>query len=246
MSRGRTPDYGGYDHLPGNDRERPRFGSDPTIAREALISWANPQRAFAFQSWAMANHFIYPAESLGFFCQCGSAAEAFFVRPFVLRVGVSFESAPDGTPPWVASVGELRVSLQVPCALYRLDVVVQRAAFRLAVEVDGLTYHRQTAEQIAADYIRQRRIVVSGYTVARFTAQEAFSDPDECWRQIDLIVAAHTSQAAVNPAQTSAKVRSKLAPAPAQSAVNRPKNAPTNPAQTSPTDRDFSRPEAPI
>lgn len=181
---------------------RDRFNTaEPTIARDALLSAvAGDRNVFPFQSWAVNNRFDYPPAAGQFFCQCESAAEAFFVRPFTQRQGVEFREEarkPGDTAAnsiaVVATLGDVEVALQVRCALFRLDVVARRGAFQLAIEVDGMTHHRLTDEQIAADYIRQRRIVALGYTVVRFTAREAFANADECWRQIDAILASRTT-----------------------------------------------------
>jgi len=53
-------------------------------------------------------------------------------------------------------------------------------------------FHHMKAEQVAADYVRERRLVLVGCTVIRFTAQEVFSNPHECWRQVDAILEART------------------------------------------------------
>jgi len=132
----------------------------------------------------VANRFEYPDGSFHLFAQCGSAAEAYFLRPFVSRPGAVFQDRG-------VCVGDVQVVLQVSCALSRIDFVVSRGAFRLAIEVDGMGFHHANAEQVAADYLRERRIVCAGYTVIRFTAQEAFSNPSECWRQVDEILSAH-------------------------------------------------------
>lgn len=130
---------------------------------------------FPFESWASANRFIYPAEALDQLRLCGSAAEAFFVRAYHTREW-------SGVRPSLA--------LQVPCLGFRIDAVVQDAKGGLAIEIDGMAFHHRSREQAASDYLRQRRIVARGYTVIRFTAQEVFADADECWRQIDVILAA--------------------------------------------------------
>ena len=87
-------------------------------------------------------------------------------------------------------MGDVLLTLQVRCAGFRIDAVVSDATTQLAVEIDGMAFHHRTKEQVAADYLRQRRIVVKGYTVIRFTAQEVFGDAAECWRQVRAILAA--------------------------------------------------------
>lgn len=138
---------------------------------------------FPFRSWAAAQRFAYPADAENFLAECQSAAEAYFARPFVLRAGVEYPE------PRVARAGELELRLQVNVANYRVDFVLECRVARLAIEIDGMAFHHRFREQIAQDYLRQRRIVLRGYPVIRFTAQEVFSDPNECWRQIDSIMA---------------------------------------------------------
>lgn len=139
---------------------------------------------FPFKSWAAANRFPYPPKAEDFLRFTQSAAEAFFVQPFIQRAGVAF---PGGR---FAEADGLKVELQAKCAGYQIDVLVTGKSTGIAVEIDGLTFHRMTKEQVAADYLRQRRILLRGYPVARFTAQEAFAEPDECWRQLEAILTA--------------------------------------------------------
>lgn len=136
---------------------------------------------FAFEAWAAASRFEYPTVAAPFLAKCGSAAEAFFMRPFCYRPGVEFEEG-------LATDGTFDVNLQVRAANYWIDAVLSDSCSRLAIEIDGMAFHRQTKEQVAADYLRQRRILLKGYAVARFTAREAFSTPDECWRQLEAIM----------------------------------------------------------
>lgn len=176
--------------LPGSERERQRWGSVPTIAREALAELNNPDRPpFPFESWAAANRFAYDARHAGFYCLCASAAEAYFVRPFLSRSGATSDGH-------TATCDGTAVRLQAPARIYRIDAVVTRAGFSLAIEIDGLAYHHRTRQQIAADYLRERRLVLMGHTVIRFTAPEVFRSPEECWRQIDAILAQRCNPAA--------------------------------------------------
>lgn len=184
-----------FDFLSGIFREPPRFRSDrvPTIAREALDSAFTASRPkFAFQSWAAANGFDYPAAALSFLCCCESAAEAFLAREVVRQPGAYIGEA-DTETRGTARFGcddDLSVRLQVPLRSLRIDMVAELAQsrFKLAIEVDGLGFHQRSAEQIASDYLRERRLVALGYTVIRFTAQEVFVRPAECWRQVDAIL----------------------------------------------------------
>lgn len=176
-----------YDHLPGADRERSRYREHPVLLGEALRGALGDKQGalFPFRSWAKSVRFEFPNDAGGFLQTCGSAAEAYFARPFASRPRVTF----DGSK---ATHGKDTLELQVPVGRYRLDAVVCRSDFRLGVEIDGMQWHHRTAQQVAADYLRQRRIVCSGLTVIRFTAQEAFKDAGECWRQIDAILEANS------------------------------------------------------
>lgn len=140
---------------------------------------------FPFVSWASANRFTYPAEAEPSLRVCGSAAEAYFVRAFFTRTWSGERPA---------------LSLQVPCLGFRIDVVVTDARGALAIEIDGMAFHHRSREQVAADYLRERRIVARGYTVIRFTAPEVFGNADECWRQVEVILAARGTQRATQRA----------------------------------------------
>lgn len=139
---------------------------------------------FPFQSWADMHRFKYPEAATPFLSCVGSAAEAFFIRPFTLRAG--FTISPDDRS--VATAGGLIVGLQLKCRRYYIDAAITDGLTKLAVEIDGIAWHHWTKEQVAKDYLRERRIVLEGYTVIRFTAQEVFKDADECWRQISAIL----------------------------------------------------------
>lgn len=156
----------------------------PTRLDEVVPGVLSGRPNMPFVSWAAHNRFEYPAAAVELFKLCGSAAEAFFLRPFAHREG--FTIVENG----VATAGGVRVQLQAPCYGFRIDFAVSDAHSRLAVEIDGMAFHHRTKEQVAADYLRQRRISVKGYAVIRFTAAEVFGDAEECWRQLDAILAA--------------------------------------------------------
>lgn len=158
--------------------------SFPVLLGDVLRQSALVRSGFAFQTWAKANRFDYPVPALEFLSNCGSAAEAYFAREFCQRPGVEF------TPefPALAETNDYAMTLQVRAGTYRVDAVVSTITARLAVEIDGMAYHHRTAEQLAADYLRQRRIVCKGFTVIRFTAKEVFATPAECWRQVEIIL----------------------------------------------------------
>jgi very-short-patch-repair endonuclease len=151
------------------------------------LGFYSDDRLFPFQAWAEANRFEYPIEAQPFLTKCKSAAEAFFARPFTFRDGIEYPREN------VAIAGDHVLELQVPCAGYWIDAVISDYKTSLAIEIDGAAFHHRTKEQIAADYLRQRRIVLKKYTVVRFTAREVFADSEECWRQIEAILAARRS-----------------------------------------------------
>ncbi len=156
------------------------------------MSWPTPVGAivnslevvpdrFPFIWWASGAKFDYPEGAKHLFCKCGSAAESFFLLPFVTRVGTQF--LPDR-----AAYGDIEVIPQRKVHGYFLDFAVHDGSTRIAVEVDGLQYHHRTSDQIESDYLRSRRLIAAGYTVVRYTAAEVFRDATECWRQLDAIL----------------------------------------------------------
>lgn len=166
--------------------QRHRGAAFPTRASEVIPGVLGMRPNMPFLSWASANRFEYAEHAVGLFMYCGSAAEAFFLRPFTQRAGFAVEG--NG----IASAGGIRIQLQAPCFAFRIDFAVSDERSKLAVEIDGMAFHHRSKEQVAADYLRQRRISVKGYAVIRYTAQEVFSDASECWRQIDAMLAARS------------------------------------------------------
>lgn len=142
---------------------------------------------FPFVSWAETNRFNYPEEAKLFLANTGSAAEAFFAREFTLRQGVRYT----GTR---AYTDDRMLELQVRANGYYIDAVASDATTSLAIEIDGLGFHRRSKETVALDYLRERRLVLKGYTVIRFTAQETLGFSGECWRQIEAIFAARSKK----------------------------------------------------
>lgn len=176
--------------LPGSDRKRERYGTIPMLAGELVGAVAMGEKPhWPFMSWAASAQFKYPAEAGDFLCRCESAAEAFFARAFVRRGGITYR---DGGAAYVD--GTLLVP-QVRHGGIRLDFVASRAGIKIAVEVDGFTHHSKY-DQMAADYLRARRVVALGYVIVRFTSQEVFADSDECWKQLDAILSAHVQKKA--------------------------------------------------
>lgn len=154
----------------------------PTLVGEHVLTAIGERPQFWLGPWASGNGFKYPRDAYDFMNKCGSAAEAYFVREFAERKDVSFEG--EGK----ARAGSLEIELQVRAANYYIDAVVTDGKTRLAIEIDGMGWHHKTKEQVAQDYLRERRIVLQGYTVIRFTAKEVLSSPAECWRQVYAIM----------------------------------------------------------
>lgn len=169
--------------LPGSDRVREKYGTIPM-----LISDMDDKKKFPFRSWASSQGFAYPAEATSFLSLCDSAAEAFFARAFVTLAGVSYveriPTLPDGTT----------LRLQVRRGQYRIDFVAEREGVLIAIEIDGMTFHARKWDQVAADYLRERRLVALGYVLVRFTAQEVFGNSSACWTQVAAILTAHTKR----------------------------------------------------
>jgi len=163
----------------------------PTLVGDVLTNPATGERDFPFRSWAAAHSFVYPESAEGFFCQCGSAAEAFFARPFVW----TFLGEIKYPKVNLAVTKEFTFELQARAASYWVDAVVGDGHSSLAIEIDGVAYHHRSQEQIAGDYLRQRLIVLLGHTVIRFTAQEVFTSGKECWRQVFEILKSRRSRA---------------------------------------------------
>jgi len=166
------------------------YDSFPTLAGEIAAGVIEGRPRFPFISWAQQNRFAHPEWAVPFLRNCGSAAEAYLVRPFLLREGARLVGDQ-------VVAGDTRLALQVRVRSFRVDLVAYRGDMALAIEVDGMGFHHRSSDQVARDYLRERRIVFSGYTVIRFTAVEAFRDSAECWRQIDAIL---TSRAVARPA----------------------------------------------
>jgi len=144
------------------------------------------QDRFPFTWWAQGAKFDYPEVARHLFCKCGSAAEAFFLRPFACRAGVTFSVDR-------AALGPVTVIPQRKALDYSIDFAVIKGETRLAVEVDGMAFHQRNADQVESDYLRSRRLIAKGWTVVRFTAPEVFRDAGECWRQLDTILDSRTN-----------------------------------------------------
>jgi very-short-patch-repair endonuclease len=164
--------------------------SFPTLAAELIAE------SFPFASWAAATQFTFPAPASRFLARSGSAAEAFFLRAITTDHQILVFDEGNGARYQTATGTKAVVTPQLRCFQYHIDAAVVSKNTKLAVEIDGMGFHHRTAEQVAADYIRARRLTLAGYAVIRFTAREAFNEPAECWRQIDAILDARSSASA--------------------------------------------------
>lgn len=76
---------------------------------------------------------------------------------------------------------------------YRVDFLINSIdengkEIKLIVECDGHDFHEKTKIQAQRDKKRDRELILSGYTVLRFTGSEIFKDVDICsWEVIHTI-----------------------------------------------------------
>jgi very-short-patch-repair endonuclease len=75
-----------------------------------------------------------------------------------------------------------RVRPQVEVAGYRIDLVVEGLANRLAIECDGEAWHGP--ERFEQDMVRQRQLERAGWTFARIRESEFYADRDGALRRI--------------------------------------------------------------
>jgi very-short-patch-repair endonuclease len=136
--------------------------------------------------WLAGRKIIPSVEQLAVLQHARSGAEALLAWQFAKKPGTRVV---DGA--FVNN--ELTLLLDVPARRYFIDMVAWRDDFRLAIEVDGYAFHHRTPDQVANDDLRQRRIVLYGYTVIRFGAREIFRDAAECWRQVEAIIRKRTN-----------------------------------------------------
>lgn len=59
----------------------------------------------------------------------------------------------------------------------RIDFVLRFKQSVLGVEVDGHEFHERTKEQAQRDKARDRRLLMAGYPVIRFTGSEVYENP---------------------------------------------------------------------
>lgn len=142
---------------------------------------------FDFATWARADRFAYPERAVSLLQRVESAAEAWLVRDLFSIQGVLYDGGDR------AHYHGAAISVQVPAGKYRVDVVVEFEQIRLAIEVDGLEYHGMTQAQFTRDHFRARQLMIGGYVVVRFTANEAMTRPRWCWRDTFAILKTRTS-----------------------------------------------------
>lgn len=124
------------------------------------------------------SHLEVPAHIQEVLVHCGSAAELAFVGEFASRTGVGVVDHR------CLRLGATDVRLQGRERGYMVDLMVERNGFKLAVELDGMGFHHTTDAQVARDYARERRLVLSGCTVIRFTAAEVFGHAKQAWVEV--------------------------------------------------------------
>jgi len=138
-----------------------------------------PIRITKVTGWLRRMGVDLPGAFAPLLARCESGPEARFLWEFCTRPGVRLPCDElVGVPP-------LAVFPQYRWTRYRLDFYLDDGRRTLGVEIDGLAFHNTTADQVAADYARQRAIVAGLCPVMRFTAREATGDPAGCWSEID-------------------------------------------------------------
>lgn len=168
------------------DRRPPGYTSRPMLIGEIGVGFGQRRRfempltvvSSYLDNWKLS----IPAHVKDVLTHCGSAAELSFVAGFAKRCGVGVVDHR------TLRLGDTDVRLQSRARGYFVDLMAERGACRLAIEVDGMGFHNRSEEQVEKDYIRERRLTLVGCSVIRFTAREAFGQRDECWRQIDAIL----------------------------------------------------------
>ena len=143
---------------------------------------AERDESFDFDEWSRSARFDYPEHAIAMLSRCGSPAEAHLIR----RLFSSEETVDAGAVAWCRGV---KIQAQVRCLAYSIDFTAETDRCRLAIEIDG-GYHTATRAQIAADYVRERRIVRTGYLLLRFTGSEAINGPALVWREVFATLAA--------------------------------------------------------
>lgn len=77
-----------------------------------------------------------------------------------------------------------RVIPQYEIGCYRADFAVFADDVKIAVECDGFAYHDATKEKATKDKQRERRLIISGFTVVRFSASEVMENAPACASEV--------------------------------------------------------------
>lgn len=59
---------------------------------------------------------------------------------------------------------------------------------KIAIELDGHQWHASTKEQVARDKKRDRRLLLEGWHVLRFTGSEVYKNPDGCVAEVSKVM----------------------------------------------------------
>lgn len=79
---------------------------------------------------------------------------------------------------------DYRVIPQYEIGCYRADFAVFAGDVKIAVECDGFAYHDATKEKATKDKQRERRLIMSGFTVVRFSAIEVMESAPACASEV--------------------------------------------------------------
>lgn len=153
--------------------------SYPTLIRQMLTTGASLSE-HEVRGWLRHVGLQVDEPHIPLLAKAGSGAEVLLAVQFIRKPDTRIDPIRN-----VWTNGDITLELQAPCRMYRIDLLVMRGDWKLAIEVDGAEWHQSSELQVQADYLRQRRIVASGYRVIRFTAREIFRDARECWRQVE-------------------------------------------------------------
>lgn len=159
--------------------------SQPTLAGFVSQDTApHATRVIRVRDWLRSmGHSNVPPKILDVLAWCDSAAELRFA--WVVANLPGGQALGDRT----LVLDDVTLELQYAVGSYRIDCVAHVTGFSLAIEIDGMPFHHATDEQVAADNLRQRRVIArTGFPVVRFTAREALTQPEECWRQVAAIL----------------------------------------------------------
>lgn len=154
----------------------------PTMLRQVLTPGARLTE-HELRGWLKHVGIQVDERHIPLLATAGSGAEALLAVQLIMKSGTHIETSRN-----VWTNGDITLELQARCRMYRIDLLVTRGEWKLAIEVDGAEWHQASELQVQADYLRQRRLVASGYRVIRFTAREIFRDARECWRQVEAIL----------------------------------------------------------